>query len=298
MQTLSHKGKLVLAYLAIYVIWGSSYYAIGVAVRDIPPLATAGIRYLLAGGLLLGWCLLRGERFPHGRQWQSPVVIAVFLLTLATGTTAVACVFVPSSVVALLQAMGACWTIFWDRTVFHKTRYRLRHYLGILLGVCGVALLVVSRSGGAFSFEIAPSGVAMILFAASCWAFGSLLGKDVPAPKSSAMGSALGMLLAAPALLTLGAMLPFWGPIPPLAEIPASALGAVAYLAVFASALAFGAHCWLIRVEPPSRVATSTFVNPAIAILLGTMLGGEVLTVQMLTGAGVILLSVLMIWKK
>lgn len=282
-----HRIKLFLAYLAVYVVWGSTYFAISVVVKDIPPMHAAGLRYTCAGLLLLGWCLFRRESLPVG----------LFLLVLTNGTTTIACRIIPSSIVALLQATGPAWVIFWDSCFFHKETYRRRHYLGICMGICGVAMLVLARGGSGASFLIKPAGVALVMFGASCWAFGNLLGKGIPSPSSSLMNSALAMCFAGPTMFFLGNL--GWGnAMPAISAMPLTAFLGLAYLVLFGSIVAFTSHCWLMQVEPPSRVATSTFVNPAIAMLLGVAFGGEALTFQMFAGAAVIMFSVLLVWKR
>ncbi len=234
---------------------------------------------------------------PVGREWLSPLVVALFLLVLTNGTTTIACLFIPSGVVALLQSLGPGCTVFWDRFVFHKETYRMRHYLGIFIGITGAVLLVLTRSGGEISFQVRPAGVLLILFGISSWSFGSLLGKDIQGPASNIVNSGLGMGIAGPVMLFLGSLFD-WNSIYTFAPVSSRAVLGIAYMIFFGSIGAFSSHCWLMRVEPPSRVATSTFVNPVIAMFLGTTFGGEVLTTQMIFAAAVILGSVFLIWRK
>ncbi len=294
---LPHTAKLMIAYFAVYVIWGSTYYAISVAVKELPPLYVAGLRYTAAGFALMLYNFLRGEKLPVGREWLSPIVVAIFVLVLTNGATTIACLLIPSGVVALLQSSIPSMTVLWDRFVFHKEVYRMKHYLGILVGVVGVVVLVLARNRGGLTFSVQPAGVGIVLFGAACWSFGCLLGKDIPAPASHAMNSGLSMAIAGPLFLLLGSIVD-WRAHYTFAALSSRGVLAIAYLSVFGSIIAFCSHCWLMRVEPPSRVATSTFVNPAIAMFLGSAFGGEVLTKQMLLGAAAILFSVSLIWKK
>jgi drug/metabolite transporter (DMT)-like permease len=292
-----HTAKLVIAYFAVYVIWGSTYLAISIVVRETPPLHAAGIRFTAAGWILIAWAMLRGEKMPAGREWLSPIVVALFLLVLTNGSTSIASLFIPSGVIAVLQSLGPGMTIFWDRFFFHKESYRLRHYLGILVGALGAVLLVLTRGGGKISFQVQPVSAAIVLIGISCWSFGNLLGKDIRGPASNAVNSGLGMGIAGPVLLLIGSLAD-WNAVYSFSPVSYRSVLGIAYLILFGSVGAFSSHCWLMRVEPPSRVATSTFVNPVIALFLGSALGGDVLTAQMIIAAAVIIGSILLIWKK
>jgi drug/metabolite transporter (DMT)-like permease len=292
-----YTAKLILAYFAVYFIWGSTYFAISVVVREVPPLYAAGIRFTIAGGLLVAWAVFRGEKMPVGREWLSPLVVALFLLMLTNGSTSIACLMIPSGTVALIQSLSPGLTVFWDRFFFHKESYRMRNYIGVFAGMLGVAILVLTRSGGEISFQVRPAGVAIIIFGISCWSFGSLLGKDIPGPASNIVNSGLGMVIAGPMLFLAGNFVD-WSSVYSFSPVSYRSVLGIAYLALFGSVGAFSSHCWLMRVEPPSRVATSTFVNPVIAIFLGATLGEEILTARMAVAAVVIIGSISLIWKK
>ena len=294
---LSHRAKLVLAYLAVYVIWGSTYFATSVIVREIPPLYAAGIRFGTAGVLLFIWNLLHGEPLPKGREWHAPVMIGIFVLALTNGSTSIACYLIPSSIVSLLNAMAPGWIVLLDRVFFRKENHRMSQYVGILLGVAGMALLVFSRGGASATSSINPVGAVIAVAGSVFWSFGNLLGKDLRAPSSILMSSAVSMMIAGPLLLLAGSFTANAN-LFAVSAISLKSVAGLAYLIVFGTFCAFCSHCWLMRVEPPSRVATSTFVNPVVAMILGATLGREVLTVQMLIGAAVIFFSVFLIWRK
>lgn len=294
---LSHRTKLVLAYLAVYIIWGSTYFATSVIVREIPPLYAAGIRFSTAGVMLFVWNLLHGEPLPRGREWHAPVVIAIFVLALTNGSTSIACYLIPSSVVSLLNAMAPGWTVLLDLIFFRKESHRASQYVGILLGVAGMSLLVFSRGGASATSWVNPVGAVIAVAGSVFWSFGNLVGKDIHAPSSILMSSAVSMMIAGPLLLVVGSLTAN-ASLFAVSAISLKSIAGLAYLIVFGTFCAFCSHCWLMRVEPPSRVATSTFVNPVVAMILGATLGREVLTAQMLLGAAIIFFSVFLIWKK
>jgi drug/metabolite transporter (DMT)-like permease len=206
LPALPHAVKLVLAYFAVYVIWGSTFLVIGKVVKEIPPLHAAGIRFTIAGWMLIAWAFYRGERMPVGREWFSPLVVAFFLLVLTNGSTCIASLSAPSGVIAVLHSLGPGLTVFLDRFFFHKESYGVRNYLGVLVGISGAALLVLTRSGGKISFQVHPSSVVVVLIGVSCWAFGSLLGKDIRGPSSNVVNSGLGMGIAGPVLIIIGSL--------------------------------------------------------------------------------------------
>ena len=294
---LPHKAKLVLAYLAVYIIWGSTYFATSIVVREIPPLYAAGIRFSTAGIMLFLWNLLHGEPLPKGKEWHAPIVIAIFVLALTNGSTSIACYLIPSSIVSLLNAMAPGWTVLLDVLFFRKESHRASQYLGILLGVAGMALLVFSRGGESATSWINPVGAVIAVAGSVFWSLGNLIGKDVRAPSSILMSSAVSMMIAGPLLLAAGSFTANASLFAVSAISPKSVAG-LAYLIVFGTFCAFCSHCWLMRVEPPSRVATSTFVNPVVAMFLGATWGREILTVPMLIGAAIIFFSVFLIWRR
>lgn len=272
------------AYAAIYLIWGSTFLAIRLAIDSIPPLMMMGLRCTAAGGLMLAWAALHGER-ASGRAWGHGAVAGALMFGCAYGALAWAEERIASGVAALFVATLPFWL-----AVFEYGRRRTapapRMLAGLLIGLAGVALLVVRgtasivSSGGPsppvdYSASVLPALV--IVLGEIAWAAGSLYAQPPRLPQSLALRA--GMPLAAGGVLLLGASwiareFQHFNP----AAVSARSLTALAYLIVFGSIVAFSAYAWLMRVQPPTRVATHAYVNPVIAVALGSVAGGEPFT--------------------
>jgi drug/metabolite transporter (DMT)-like permease len=276
----------VLAYAAIYLIWGSTYLAIRVAVGAIPPLLLMGVRCVAAGALLLAWAALRGER-ATARDWGHAVIAGALMIACTYGALGWAEQRLDSGVAAILSATAPLWlTAFeWHR----RGRPARATVVGLFLGVAGVATLVGSQSAGRVD-----AAAALVLIAGTvAWAVGSLYSRPPRLPASVPLGA--GMPLAAGGLLLLGASA-LSGEAAPhdLRAVSHAALWSLAYLIVFGSLVAFTAYAWLLRVAPASRVATHAYVNPLVAVALGWSVAGEPVTATTGIAAGVIAASVAM----
>jgi len=259
------------AYAAIYLIWGSTFLAIRLAIDSIPPLMMMGLRCTAAGGLLLAWAALRGER-AGWRAWAHGAVAGALMFGCAYGALAWAEERLASGVAALLVATLPFWL-----AVFEYGRRRTapapRMLAGLVIGLGGVALLTLR--GVASSTAMVPA--LAIVLGEIAWAAGSLYAQPPRLPQSLALRAGLPLVAGGLLLLTASWIAREFQHFDPHA-VSARSLTALAYLILFGSIVAFSAYAWLMRVEPASRVATHAYVNPVIAVALGSMAGGEPFT--------------------
>ena len=259
------------AYAAIYLIWGSTFLAIRLAIDSIPPLMMMGLRCTAAGGLLLAWAALRGER-AGWRAWIHGAVAGALMFGCAYGALAWAEERLASGVAALLVATLPFWL-----AVFEYGRRRTapapRMLAGLVIGLGGVALLTLR--GVASSTAMVPA--LAIVLGEIAWAAGSLYAQPPRLPQSLALRAGLPLVAGGLLLLTASWIAREFQHFDPHA-VSARSLTALAYLILFGSIVAFSAYAWLMRVEPASRVATHAYVNPVIAVALGSMAGGEPFT--------------------
>jgi drug/metabolite transporter (DMT)-like permease len=282
------RTRIVAALGIVYVVWGSTYLAIAVADRTLPPLLMLAARFGLAGGLLYGWSLWRGDvaaARPGRREWTAAAVVGGLLLFVDTGGVAWAEQRVASGLTALLVATVPLFSALLDRTFF-GIRLSLGALAGIATGLFGVALLVGP------SAHIDPVGAAVVLGAAFAWAAGSAYARVAPLPRPPFLSAAMQMLCAGALLAVAGAALGEVGRVHPTSISPGSAV-AFGFLVVFGSIVAFTAYGWLLRSGAPSvLVTTYAYVNPAVAVLLGWALAGEAVGGRELAAGAVILASV------
>ena len=282
------RAKVAIALGIVYVVWGSTYLAIAVADRTLPPLLMLALRFGLAGGLLYGWSVWRGDvarARPGRREWTSAAIVGGLLLFVDTGGIAWAEQRVATGLTALLVAAVPLFTALLDRTFF-GVRLSLGALAGIATGLLGVALLVGP------SAHIDPVGAAVILGAALAWAGGSAYARVAPLPTAPFLSAAMQMLAAAAFLAVAGTALGEAGQIHPSA-ISAGSAAAFAYLVVFGSIVAFTAYGWLLKSGAPSvLVSTYAYVNPAVAVLLGWAFAGEAVGHRELAAGAIVVASV------
>jgi drug/metabolite transporter (DMT)-like permease len=290
----AHERMLVLlAFFAIYVIWGSSFLAIRYAVETIPPLFVAGSRHLIAGGLLFAWCRLKGLR-PAAAQWRASLVVGALFFLIGHGSLHWAEQFVPSGLAAVLIATEPIMIAILAAAA-GQARITSTSIAGMALGLAGVAVLMYgSMTGGGRNLLI---GSVAILFGALSWALGiiySAKGKLHPDP---IMSSAMSLLSGAFLLLTTGLILGETAQLHPSA-VTTSSLVSLLYLIFFASLVGFTAYVWLLQRRSATLVATHTYVNPVVAVLLGWALAGESLTLRTLFGAAAVVVAIVLVGRR
>ncbi len=274
----------------VYVVWGSTFAAIDLAVRTIPPSLAMSMRHLFAGTVLLAWGLLRGPRETIGRpQLIAATIFGGLLFLGGHGSIAWAQQRIPSGVAALLVASIPLWVAVLDRFVFGK-RLSTRAVVGLALGFGGVALLVDPRGGG----TIDTLGALAAVLGAGAWAAGSLYSRDAPLPKgplvSAGLASVAGGALLGVAALVSGEVSSFHP-----SQVSGESWFGEVYLIVMGSFVGLTAYVWLLKNAPISRVATYAYVNPIVAVLIGWAFLSETFSPMIILAGGAIIAAVVLI---
>jgi drug/metabolite transporter (DMT)-like permease len=283
---------VLLGFAAVYIIWGSTYFAIRVGVESIPPLLLAGVRHL--GFALVFYPILRWRSTtkPTWEHWRTAAISGFLLLFVGNGGVCVAEQTVPSGIAALLVATVSLWMVIVDWLRPGGVRPVARVFAGLFLGFAGLAMLVGPKSLGG-SERINPTGVTILLVAAFAWSCGSLYSKHSAMP-SPLLGAAMqclcgGVMLCVVAFFT-GETKAFH-----LANVTSRSWIAAAYLVCFGSMMGFTAYVYILKKSTATRVATYAFVNPVVALFLGWLFGGESISLRTILAAGVILAAVILV---
>lgn len=301
MTHLPSRIAVIVAYFLIYVVWGSTYYFIGVCLRDFPPFVLGTLRFVVAGTILLVACKMRGELlFRRGLILKS-AVCGIILLFVDQGVIMFAQRYVSSSLVAIMASSTAVWIMLLDVPQWRRNFRSVSTVAGIVLGFIGVAMLYLEqlnmqRPGGSH-YEY---GVLLLIGGCISWACGTLYSKYHIRDNGDEGG------LASSAWQMLGAGIVFAlcaGLSGNFSRLQLSAVSSVSwlslsYLIVFGSMMAYTAYIWLLRIRPATEVATHAYVNPVVAIVIGAGLGHENVTLIQLSGLAVILISVMMVNRK
>jgi drug/metabolite transporter (DMT)-like permease len=282
---------VVLAFFCIYVIWGSTYLAVHYAVETIPPLFVAGLRHLFAGGLLFAWCWQRGLR-PDKRQWYASLILGVLFFLIGHGTLHWAIQTMPSGLAALLVATEPVWIALMTAAT-RQARITPTLVAGLVLGVCGVALLIGSDAPG--SRGVLLSSV-VVLAGTFSWALGIMYSRRSNLHPDAIMSAAMSLLAGALLLLLAGALTGEAASLR-LAQVSLRSLLGLAYLTVFGSLVAYSAYFWLLQRRPPALVATHTYANPIVALLLGWAMAGEAITGRIVFSAAAVVAAVALVSK-
>ncbi|HTC93168.1 MAG TPA: EamA family transporter [Terriglobales bacterium] len=285
--------KTLLAFAIIYFVWGSTFLAIRIGVREVPPLLFAAMRFLTAGLVLYGWMIAKGEPTPSRRQWMAASLIAIFIFVLDYGLLFWAEQRVPSGIAAVMLATIPVFMALSEIIFLRTQRLTLRLALALLIGIGGVAVLV-SRSLNLGGAPVDSMGAVALIIAAMSWSIASVLTRKLPLPPSKVMSSGAQML-AGGVFLTLvaGALGEFRNFHP--STISRGVWFSLLYLIIAGSIIGFTAYVWLIHHESPTKVGTYAYVNPVVAVLLGYFLGGEALGARTILGTLFVLVSVLVI---
>jgi len=283
--------------IAIYIVWGSTYLAILFVVETMPPFLAAGFRFLIAGGVLYAVRRLRGDMSPTRIEWRSAAIVGLFLLVGGNGGVMWAEQRVASGIAALMIASVPLWMALLDSIRPGGQRPNGWIVIGILVGFAGILVLIGPAQLLGIQGEVDLAGILVLLAAAFFWAVGSLYNRGADLPKSPLLGTGMEMLLGGIGLLVLGTVSGEWTHLDLAAVSLRSWLG-FAYLVVFGSWVGFASYIWLLRVAPTMLVSTYAYVNPLVAIFLGSLLAGEQLTPRILIAALFILGSVILITRK
>jgi drug/metabolite transporter (DMT)-like permease len=285
--------KIGLAFAAIYIIWGTTYLAIRVAVDTIPPFIMAGTRFVIAGVAVFAVLRARGVAMPTRIHWRSAAVVGAFMLVGGNGFVTWSEQQVPSGIAALVVATVPLWMVLFDWLLFGNIRPGKRTAAGLVLGFFGLSLLIGPR------LAQGTAGISwlswLILFLAPVlWSYGSLHSRRANLPENTFMSVSLEMA-AGGVLLLLAGLLTGEASELNVGQISSRSLLAMLYLTIFGSIIALTAYVWLLKTVQASRVATYTYVNPVIAVFLGWLLLGEAINSQMLAAAGIIFMAVILI---
>ncbi len=285
--------KVLLAFAMIYFVWGSTYLAIRVGVREVPPFLLAGIRFLIAGAVLFVWMRAKGTVSPTKREWGGVTSMGLLIFVFDYGLVFWAEKRVPSGVAAVMMATIPVFMSLAEIIFLRTQRLTARLGMALLVGIAGVAVLV----GHSLTFGEAPidtAGACALIFGAISWSVASILSRRLPLPADKVMSSGAQML-AGGVLLTLSAALlgEFRGF--HVQAVSRGAWFALAYLIGAGSIVAFTAYVWLLHHESPTKVATYAYVNPVVAVVIGYFLGGETIGPRTIAGTLLVLVSVVVI---
>jgi len=295
METTSRPAtwKIVLAFAIIYFVWGSTYLAIRVGVREVPPFLFAGMRFVIAGFALYAWMRARGTQSPSGREWGSAVLLAILIFVLDYGLVFWAERRVASGVAAVMMATIPVFMALAEIGFLRTQRLTFRLGLALLLGIAGVTVLI----GRTMSLGEAPvdtAGALALIVAAISWSIAASLSRRLPLPSAKAMSSGAQMLAGGVLLLSTSGLLGEFRGFQLLAVSRVAWL-ALSYLIFAGSIVAFTAYVWLIHHESPSKVGTYAYVNPVVAVVIGYFFGGEALGPRTIVGTLLVLVSVVVI---
>jgi drug/metabolite transporter (DMT)-like permease len=295
MEAAAHRPtwKTLLAFAIIYFVWGSTFLAIRVGVREVPPFLLAAMRFSVAGLALCGWMMARGERSPSARQWMSAFVLAVLIFVLDYGLLFWAEQRVPSGIAAVMLATIPVFMALSEIIFLRTQRLTLRLAMALLIGMGGVAVLM-SHSLGLGGAPIDRAGAVALIIASISWSASSALTRKLPLPTSKVMSSGAQMLAGGVLLALTASALGEFRDFHP-GTVSRGAWLSLLYLIVAGSIVAFTAYVWLIHHESPTKVGTYAYVNPVVAVLLGYFLGGEGLGLRTILGTLFVLISVAVI---
>jgi drug/metabolite transporter (DMT)-like permease len=288
------KSRAWAALILLYIVWGSTYLAIRFAIQTIPPLLSAGTRFLVAGAILYIWSRLRGDPAPKRVEWRSASIIGFLLLTFGNGGLVWAEQRIPSGIAALFIATAPLWMVLIDALRPGGTRANWLTWFGVLVGLAGILILAYPWQAHTSSPSLDPLGMVVLILAALSWSVGSLYSRKAPLPSSPLQGTGMEMLAGAGGLFILSTVLGEWHQLK-VSAISLPSLGGLAYLILFGSCIGFVAYTWLLRNAPTPIVSTYAYVNPVVAIILGSLIAHEPLEVQGIISALIILAGVVLI---
>lgn len=282
-------AQIAVAFAIVYLVWGSTYLGIRVAVLDLPAVLFAGVRFDAAGLLMLIYAFATGARPPRAaRDWRNITLTALMMLVGANGLVTWSEQWVQSNQAALIVATSALWMAWLGTLGAQGEPLRKLTVAGLLLGFAGVAVLV----GGGLSGRAAPPlAYAALLLSPVLWAGGSIFSRRNPIGCAPVMTAALQMCITGVVMTTLGLLL---GELPRWNWEP-KAIIALVYLVIFGSCIAYGAYFWLVHQVTPASLGTYAYVNPAIAVFLGWLLLDEQLGAMQICGTAVILAGVVLV---
>ena len=287
------KTKIWIALLALYIVWGSTYLAIRFAVDTIPPFLQAGLRFLISGLILVIWRRAAGDEMPSFKQWKSLAIVGTLLLLGGNGLVSFAEQRIASGVAALIIGTVPLWLVLIEAIRPGGVRPSWRALIGLIVGFGGIYLLIgPSELTGKFQFDVL--GTLTLITAAFLWSVGSIYSRSAELPKSALMTTGAEMLAGSIPIFIVSILFGEWKSFS-FAQVSVQSWLALLYLITFGSMVGFVAYIWLLQNAPVSLVATYAYVNPLVAVLLGSWFAQESLTGRTLVAAGIIIGSVVFI---
>jgi drug/metabolite transporter (DMT)-like permease len=293
---MKHPRALVLAaFAAVYLIWGSTYLAIFLAIKTIPPFFMAGIRFLIAGLILLVWSLLKGDSIPDKRSLWKLSLSGVLMLTLGNAFLSWSEQYLPSGLAAILVATVPLWFVILDKRQWKYYFSNKQILLGLIIGFIGVMLLFIGKSSGdLFDSKMKIASLILLLIATLGWTVGSLYSKYQKIQGSTLMKVAIQMLAASIGIFIGGFILGEQNNLI-LKNISLESVGALAYLIVMGSLIAYLAYFWLLSIRPASLVGTYAYVNPVVAVFLGWLIADEHVNLQKIIGLIIVIAGLVIV---
>lgn len=290
------RTKIIAAFAAIYLIWGSTYLGIRIAIETIPPFLMGGVRFMIAGAAMYLFMRARGQPRPTLIQWRSAGIIGGFLILGGNGGVIWAEQFVPSGMAALLVAILPFWIVVIELLGPRHVRPSPGVVIGLIAGIAGIVVLVgpsaIAPSTGSGNGILA--GALVLMCSSLSWALGTIYSRSAPLPRSAFVATGMEMFSGG-ALLFLLALVTREPMQFDLAQVSARSIAGFVYLTTIGSLVAFTAFIWLLPHQPPSRVATYAYVNPVVAVFLGWAIAGEPLTLRTVIAAAIIIGAVALI---
>jgi len=283
----------LLAFAIIYFVWGSTFLAIRISVREIPPLLCAAMRFFVAGLILFAWTIARREPWPTRPQWLSALFIALLIFVGDYGLLFWAEQRVPSGLAAVMMATIPAFMALSEIIILRTQRLTLRLASALLIGLAGVAVLI-SRSLNLGGAPIDTLGAIALIFGSINWSVASILTRKVPLPPSKVMSAGAQMFAGGILLAIVSAAFGEFHRFRP-ESVSRGAWLSLIYLIVAGSIIGFTAYLWLIHHQPPTKVGTYAYVNPVVAVLIGYFFAAEPLGTRTILGTLLILVSVIVI---
>lgn len=284
-------ARTLVAFACVYLIWGSTFLAIRIAIVTLPPLLMCAVRLLSAGLALLVWARATGSPWPRGAELRHAAVVGVLLPAIGNGSVTLGITRVPSGLVALMVATIPLWMTLFASFERGARPASAQATAGLALGFAGIALLLGPSLAHAANSEFPAAWALAPIAGALAWSWGSLWSRRVRMPSSPLAATGVGMLAGGAVLLLASGALGEFARFDP-ARVTWGSLAALAYLSVFGSIVAFTAYLYLLRHVPPGLVATYAFVNPIVAMALGWAFAGEVLSGRSLTAGALVVVAV------
>jgi drug/metabolite transporter (DMT)-like permease len=287
----SFRIRMLFSFFAVYVIWGTTFLAIRIAVEELPPLFAAAARFFTAGILLYGFMRIKGEAAPTLKQWRNLSIVALFLFVAEYAPLFWAEKSVPSGVVSVLAATIPILTLVAEAVILREKQLKPGTIIATLVGFGGVTILLLH--GADSPFGLLPC--VAVLAGSACWAVGSVFNRSMNLPTSRPLTAGATMMLGGVGLFALSAG---FGELHPFPHVSMRAVWALLYLIILGSLVAFTAFVWLIGHMSASRVSSYAYVNPIIAVGIGYFWAAEPITPRILAGTALVLVSVFLILRQ